>query len=105
LAHEVVDTQDGHDKVNEVPYVCFQFFAVVDSSLIIFFIAFVQATNLFVGSMISSQQKSMNQPRIVFCSFRSASDWSLLIASMVSQGIGSLLCKGSAQVSKARRGA
>ncbi len=80
-------------------------FAVVYPLLMILLMAFIYAINMFSGSTISSWQKFISQPRIVFCSSRGASDWSLFIASMVLWGIGLSLCSGRAQLSKARSGA
>ena len=79
-------------------------FAVKASSLIIFLMASDHAMNLFSGRQIKSWQKLISHPRITFCSLRRASDCSLFLASIVSQGIGLFSCSGHEHVSNARRG-
>jgi hypothetical protein len=80
-------------------------FAVETLTEIIFLIASDHATYLFSGRQIRSLRKLMSHPRMIFCSSRSASDFNLFLASIISQGIGLFSCSRREHVSKASRGA
>ena len=72
--------------------------AVTVPSLSICSMAAAQATSLLSGSLIRRRRKSISHPRIVFVSWRRASAVSLLMASIVSRGIGSFKSSGRARV-------
>ncbi len=79
--------------------------AVEDSSSIIFLIDIFHTLDLLSGSWMRSRQKSMNHPKMVFCSSSKASEWSLFLASIVSRGMGSFELRGLEHMLNARRDA
>jgi hypothetical protein len=56
------------------PIFCLRSFAVVDCLSIIFLIEIVHALNLLSGSLMIKCLKSVNHPKKVFCSSKSASE-------------------------------